>query len=103
MYADPRLGETTAIGCDWSEKWTGADFTIESATITITNNSTGAAIVTDAAASVDDTKTFYRTTFSAANGYAVDTVYRAVITANISIGGTTYVEKHEDWFTVRSG
>ena len=98
-YACPKFGETTEIGATFTER-DGTAFTITAATVTIVASSGGTALRDDVAATVSGGTVYYIETFSAANGYEEDVEYTATFKATISLGGTTYVEKHEDIFTV---
>ena len=101
-YPNPRFGETTEIGCTFTER-DGTAFTISSATVTIkTADGTGTRR-SAVSATVSGANVYYIEAFSLANGYVAGTLYKATFAATIAVGGTTYVEKHEDTFLLLSG
>jgi len=100
-YTYPYYGEKTTIGCSWEEEWgPDTDFTIDSATVTIKPKGGGTAIRDGVSATVDGVNVYYQDTFNAANGYEEGGIYTATFEVNITIGSSTYIEKHQDSFKV---
>jgi hypothetical protein len=100
-YARVKFGETSEIGATFTERDEAA-FTIAGATVTIIPSAGGSPLRDGVTAEVDGSSVYYIDSFTAANGYAEDTEYIATFKATIVLGGTTYVEKHEDTFVVEA-
>lgn len=97
-FPNPIFGEVTQIGVEITER-DAASFTITSATVTIKNYSSGTAVRTATACSVDNTlkRVYLLETFNAATGYTEGSSYKATFKVVMSDGST---EKYEGTFTV---
>lgn len=103
----PTIGEKTDIGFDWEEMWSRADFTVDSATMTLRENGEETAILEDVACSVDGSKTYYLVDFAALDDedeplYVADTVYKYTVTATITVDGTEHVLIQSETFRLQA-